>query len=83
MNAFTELVILRFRDRNEDTVVDVVAKRLNVLPAQNHLQIYFFGGLRDEIGAPQHREKIEETQVPKDLDCLLVDWSKMWWNFRE
>ena len=39
VDTFAELVIFRFLHGDNDTVVDVVVKWSDVLPAQNHLQI--------------------------------------------
>ena len=40
VDSLAELVIFRLFDRQYDAAVEVIAKRGNVLPAENHLEIH-------------------------------------------
>ena len=49
VDPLPELVVLGLGDRNNNAVIDVVAQRLDILPAEDHLKIDVLERLRDEI----------------------------------
>ena len=80
VDPLTKLIVLGFRNREHDTILQVVVQWLDVRPAQDHLEIHVVVGPGDHITRAEHGEEIEETEVFKDLNCLVVDKVKMWWN---
>ena len=69
--SLSELVVLRLWDRENNSVVDIVAEWFHVLPAQDHLEVDLLGGLSNQIATSQHGQEVEETQVTINLDSLL------------
>ena len=54
----TKLIVLGFVDREHDTVLQAVVQRLDIRPAQDHLEIHIVVGPGDHITGAEHSKEI-------------------------